>query len=247
MQKGLPLYFSLITFLFFPSMLFAQAGAADTSFVKQSVAEAVQLYNKAVGMQAHLYSGAAYHVPSKPYLEGHQFFKEKAFANGAVYYDGAWFRDVPLLYDVVMDEVVTIHPGSGQSQKLVKQKVEAFALSNHIFIRLHADSTAGTLMREGYYELLYDGEVKALARREKDLQERVTANGLEGKYNNIDRFYLQKAGAYHQVGTKSSVLRVLRDEKKELNKFARVNQLDFRRQRGEAIQKMAQHYDMLKN
>ncbi|GAB3197485.1 hypothetical protein ABID22_003409 [Pontibacter aydingkolensis] len=211
------------------------------------MANAVQTYRSTIGAHALLYNGTEYYVPAKSYAEGHQFFQEKTFQNGSVLYDGAWFEEIPILYDILIDELVTLHPGSSYSQKLVKQKVNSFKLRGHTFVRFDADSAAGTQMQPGFYDMLYNGSIKVFARREKNYQERLSADGREGKYTIEDKFYLWKDGTYQQVGSKSSVLKVLNDEKKNLSKFARANKLKFRSRREEAILKIAQQYDALKN
>jgi hypothetical protein len=224
----------------------AQTVLPDTSFVQQAVAGAVESYSKTVGMQAHLYTGPEYFALSKPHVEGHQFFSEKSFARGAVLYDGVWVEDVPLLYDVVLDEVITIHSNTGFSQMLVKEQVKAFKVFNHSFVHIKSDSLQGATLQPGFYDVLYNGKVQLVAKRKKSLQERASVNGMEGRYDIVDRFYLRKDGAYHQVSNKRSVLKVLQEEKKVLSKFARANKLKFKKERESAIIQIAQHYDTLK-
>lgn len=246
MRKDLlscPVFFAL---LFLPFTVKAQTPSTDTTFLKQAVTAAIQSYRDAVGVQAHLYTGPEYYVTVKPYVDGHQYFLDKSLHDGSVLYDGTWFSEVPLLYDLSADELVTIHQGSGYFQKMVKQKTDAFVLNGHTFVNLKADSAAGSVMEAGFYDLLYNGNVKVFARRRKVLQERATVQGMEGHYDVIDKFFIWKDGVYYPVGRKGSVLKVLRDEKKELNKFARANNLKFRKMREEAITQTVQHYDSLK-
>lgn len=238
--------FIILQFILCAFTAHAQTVLPDTSFVQQAVTGAIESYSKAVGMQAHLYTGPEYSVLSKSHVEGHQFFKQKSFERGSVLYDGVWVVDVPLLYDVVMDEVITIHSNTGFSQMLVKERVEAFKLLDHSFVHIKSDSLNGALLQPGYTDMLYDGKVQLIAKRKKSLQERASVNGMEGRYDIVDRFFIRKDGAYHSVGNRRSVLKVLRDEKKALNKFARANNLKFRKERESAIIKIAQHYDTLK-
>jgi hypothetical protein len=244
MQKNLLPVYSILFFLFSPVLVHAQA---DTSFVRLAVEETMQSYRSAVGLQAHLYNGAEYVVPVKHYVEGHQFFKDKTYQKGQVVYDGSMFVDVPMLYDIMHDELVTVHTGTGLTQKLVKQKVTSFSVHDHKFIHIEADSTTSSSMPSGFYDMLYEGEIRALARREKTLQEKATTGGMEGKFTALDRYFIWKEGTYHQVRSKGSVLRVLKDQKKQLNRFANANKLQFGKGREDAILKLVQHYDTLQN
>lgn len=247
MRKDLLSYPAFFLLFFLPAIAFSQNTQPDTSFLEHSVNNAIQSYRSSVGLQAHLYTGSEYYSPVKTYVTGHQFFNDKVLRKGSVLYDGTWFTDVALLYDVMLDEVVTMHQGTGYFQKLIKQKTDAFVTDNHTFINLKADSVAGTDMNPGFYDLRYDGGVRVLARRKKELQERATIQGMEGEYLIVDRFYIWKEGTYYPVSRKSTVLKVLRDKKKELNKFARINKLRFRKNREEAIVMMAKQYDTLTN
>ncbi|NDK56759.1 hypothetical protein [Pontibacter fetidus] len=246
MRKDLLSYPAFFLLFLLPSIAFSQRTQQDTTFLEHSINDAVQRYRIAVGLQAHLYTGPEYYSPAKHYMTGHQFFNEKLLRKSAVFYDGTWFTDVPLLYDVVLDEVVTIHQGTGYFQKLIKEKTGAFVTDGHTFINLTADSVAGTDMPPGYYDLCYKGSVKVLARRKKEQQERATINGMEGEYLTVDKFYIWKDGIYYPVTRKSTMLKVLQDQKKELNRFARTNNLKFRKNREASIVKLAQLYDTLK-
>ncbi|SIT86420.1 hypothetical protein [Pontibacter indicus] len=238
-----PAYLTLVLFLnLLPFTILAQT---DTSFVSNAVSDALRQYRTAVGVHAHLYNGPEYFVPVKTYVKGHQFYQDKIYQNGAVKYDGTWFEDVPMLYDLVLDELVIVNHGSGQAQRLVKSRVDAFNLHGHNFVRLQADSTTSVSIQPGFYDMLHSGSVQVLMKREKILFERASTEGMEGEYRDIDKFFLVKDGVYHQVSSKRSVMRVLQDQKKPLNKFASANKLRFRKNRENAIVRIAEHYDSL--
>ncbi|WP_133242808.1 hypothetical protein [Pontibacter virosus] len=235
----------LVIIFLIPFLPFAAIAQADSSFVDNAVSNALQQYRTAVGVHAHLYNGPEYHVPVKPHVEGHQFYQDKIYQNGTVKYDGAWFEDVPMLYDLVQDELVIVNHGSGQPQRLVKNRVDAFKLHGHTFVRLQADSTTGSSIQPGFYDLLYSGSVQVLMKREKTLFERASTEGMEGEFRDASNFYLVKDEIYHPVSNKRSVMRVLQDQKKPLNKFASTNKLRFGKEREYAIVKTAEHYDSL--
>lgn len=230
-----------------PVVLQAQTAQPKTDFLQQATASAVKSYQDVIGMQALLYNGSEYKAENKSYLEGHAYFNSKSFEQGTIAYDGVVFTNVPLLYDVVLDEVITVHPVSGLSQKLVKHKISAFNLPNYGFVHLKPEDVDAKVLKPGLYSLLYDGKTKVLLRREKSIQERATAYGMEGKYKGSDKFYIQKDGAFYQVGSKGSALNVFRDEKKQLKKFMREKSINYRANREAALVKIAEHYDSLKN
>lgn len=242
MRKS-PAYLILYLILnLLPITVFAQN---DTSFVRSAVTDALKQYRTAVGLHTHLYNGAEYYVPIKSYVEGHQFYLDKIYQNGAVKYDGAWFEDVPMLYELVQDELLIINNGSGQPQRLVKNRVETFRIQGHTFVRLQPDSTTDLSLKPGFYDLMHDGEIKFFVKREKTLFERASTNGMEGEYRDNSKYYLVKDNVFHQVSNKRSVMRVLQDQRKPLNKFASAHRLRFKKEREFAILKTVKHYETL--
>lgn len=243
-RKSLPEFYFILLLCLLP---FASQAQSDTSFVQVAVSDALLSYKNAIGLHAHLYNGQEYYVPVKPYLEGHQFLEDKIFKEGKIKYDGAWFEAVPMLHDVVQDELIIIHPGSGHPQMLVKKRLEGFEVHGRSFVYLKADSTNHSGMPSGFYNLLYDGDVKLLMRHQKTIHERTSSNGMEGEYKDASRFFLLKNAAYNEVSNKRSVLRVLQDQKKQLNRFASANKLRFKKNREEALLKTVQQYDKLQD
>lgn len=151
-----------------------------------------------------------------------------------------------MLYDLVMDQLLTINQGSGHAQLLVKGRVTSFDFHGHTFVHLQPDSSSTPHIEPGFYDLRFKGKVTDLIiKRGKYLHERATSDGLEGEYRLANKYYILKAGEYHPVSSKASVLRVLQDQKKPLRKFANAQNLQFRKEREDAILQILRHYDSL--
>ncbi|NEM96997.1 hypothetical protein [Pontibacter burrus] len=234
---------AIVVLSFLPTILKAQSKQTDVDFLQQSTASAIKSYHDLVSVQKHLYTGTEYAVVKKNYVKGHQFFLDELPQQGSILYDGAWFENVPLQFDLAMDEVVAIQGGNMYKVKLVKQKIKAFNIGGYAFTHIKHDST-GTIA-PGFYNVLFDGKASFLAKRAKVLQEKATTTGMEGEYRFIDKYYIYKDGAYHQVKSKGSVLRVFREDKKQLSKFLRDNNIKFSGNREDAILSIVQHYESL--
>ena len=242
MNKTLTFLILLVIFPFIPCTAQAQS---DTSFVSSAVTDALKQYRTAIGINTHLFNGTEYYIPSFSGVKGHQFFQEKTFQNGSVKYDGAWFEEVAMLYELVQDELVIVNHSSGYSQRLVKDRVDAFRLQGHTFLRLEADSTTALYIQPGFYDLLFSGNVQVLMKRRKILFERASTDKVEREYRDASKFYIVKDNVYHLVGNKRSVMRVLQDQKRALNKFIKANKFRFSKDRENAITKIAEHYHTL--
>lgn len=232
-------------YFFAASAAFAQSAAADTAFLQHSKAHAVAAYKNALGAQTQLYNGTEYVDYRLPYFEGHQFFTSNVAENGHVFYDGAWYTDVPMLYDVVRDELLIPYSTTGLKMKLIGSKVDTFQLHDHLYVRLKPDSAIAAALQPGFYDLLYSGDTQFLTKRIKQMEDRATQDGMEGEFRNVDKYFIRKDGVYHQVGSKRSVYSVLGDRKKELKKFASSQQLKFRKEKEAAILALVTYYDSL--
>ncbi|MBC6988776.1 hypothetical protein [Hymenobacter sp. BT491] len=225
---------------------FGQIASADSVAVNASEDMIYQQYIDEVENHSHLYNGTEYVNYDKPYIQGDQFFESNLEAAGGIYYDGFYFRNVPLLYDIYVDQLVIKHPASPLKMKLVNEKVKYFVLYGHTFVRLVSDSLTASPIRTGFYDLLFASQVKVLAKRAKDLQERATPTGLEGRFNEIDKFFIEKNKTYYQVGKKYTVVKLFPNKKSDLRKYVRSQKLKFTKNRREdSIVKLVRYYSTL--
>lgn len=117
-------------YFFFASAAFAQNSASDTAFLQRSVKHAMAAYEGAIGVETHLYNGTEYVDYKQPHIKGDQFLISKSVARGKIFYDGTWYTQVPMLYDLVTDEVVLPHNSSGLMMKLISGKIDHFSYTN---------------------------------------------------------------------------------------------------------------------
>ncbi|WP_207431246.1 hypothetical protein [Sabulibacter ruber] len=231
--------------LFSPLHVSAQNANTDAAIIPSPASYPISLYQQATKEESHLLNGPEYVDIRRANREGHPFFLIDEKTPGSVQYDGAFYEGVPLLYDIVLDEVLLARNGL-VLQKLVKEKVAGFQLGGHKFVRVVVPDTASnTALRTGYYDVMHDGTTKLLVKRLKERQELIEDQKVLEKYGPIDKYYIQQGTTYHQVKSGRSVYNVFSDRKKELKKYARTKKFNFRRQREEAILGLVLYYDSL--
>jgi len=207
---------------------------------------ALTLYDSATVESQHLYNGPQYFIYDSP-AEEHQFYLSEEWTSGSVWYDGQLFREVPLLYDIVKDQLVARYKHGFGNVALQSQKVGYFTLPGHTFIRVEADTAKIEGLRTGFYDQLYDGKTRIVARRVKERQQDLSERKVIIKFPEKDVFYLYQAGLYHPIHSKKSVLAFMEDQKRPLKKYLREQTLSFRYNREAAILGMAAYYDQLTN
>ena len=225
------------------NVCFAQQSKTDTAFVAESEKKVSALYTAAIQHQSRLYNGSDY-IIYIPRNEEHPYFEVDDWAYGSVEYWNELYENIPLMYDINTDQIITEH-NRGNPIKLLPEKVQSFTILDHEFVRLSPDNKNN--ITPGFYDRLYDGETKVYARHLKIYRETLNAKEVIPKYDANTRYYVFKDGVYNLVKSKSSVLKVLADKKPELKSFIRKNSVHFKSNRSESIVRIATHYDSLKD
>ncbi|GAB3574338.1 hypothetical protein [Hymenobacter daeguensis] len=239
-----------VTFLLLPGLLaFARPATAQPAAppvdVAATTAVARQQYPGAFANHPELYSGPEYLDYSKPYhaRTGHQFFLSTEKEAGSVAYNQHTFSNVPLNYDVVLDQVVLSPPQSPLTLRLINEKVTGFTIGSHRFTRLVADSASRSVIRTGYYEVLLDSTVQVLARRSKRLQEHINQTFIDVEFTSADKLFIEKAGRYYPVASKSAAMHLFADRSKDMQKYLQEHKLRFSKaQREASIVALAAYY-----
>lgn len=221
-------------------------GVATPGVASPGAQAALALYDSATVESQHLYNGFQYYIYDSPFEE-HQFFRTEDWEIGSVLYAGQLFQGVPLLYDIVKDQLVARYKQGFGNVALQSPKVGYFTLPGHTFVRVEADTGRVEGLRTGFYDQLYTGKTKVVARRAKERQQDLSDRRVVIKFPQKDVFYLYEMGEYHPVRTRKSVLSYLEDQKKPLKKYLRDHNLTFRDDREAAIRGLAAHYDELTN
>ncbi|HEY1212310.1 MAG TPA: hypothetical protein VGE93_01635, partial [Bryobacteraceae bacterium] len=111
----------LQTFLCLCLALSASAQPADTSLPATRAAIFYQAY---IGPDAAIYNGAAYQ-PNYRGIQGDPYFETPNLVSGTIVYEGLTYTHIPLLYDLVRDNLVIADP-NGQTLIVAPGKVQEF-------------------------------------------------------------------------------------------------------------------------
>jgi len=238
------LFFFLCAFL--PAEAWCQL-ASDSSFISSAKKNAHSIYHASLGDQIGLFNGSEY-IEHYDYRspKGFPYFQNDDWIDGTITYDSATYTNVGLLYDLVTDKIVLDMEYSHFKLELVSEKVKSFDIAGHHFVRVVRFKNDSSF-RSGFYDLLYDGKVKAYARRFKERKENAKVTGIEVEYLDKNHYYIFFNDTYHRVRSRQSVLNVFAAKKKELKKKIRSSgrKINFNKNREESIVQVLSLYDEL--
>ena len=228
--------------LFFCFKANAQYNESDSMLYKKAKEYAVSLYHENIKNESGLYNGSQYVVYAQTIQDGIPFFEITEPSNGNVTYWGVEYKNVPLLYDILKGEIITVVPSTNYLIKLNTEKVSSFEVLNHKFIRIAKDSSNKNI-KTGFYDVLYDGQTTVYKKEIKTLNEDLSSGKLRTFILDENAFFIKKNNVFFTVSNKSSLLDILKDKKKEVQEFIRKNKLKIRKDKDNALPKIAAFYD----
>lgn len=223
--------------LAFSSFLFAQQ-SFDSAFT-----QATSVYNNTIGANIHLYNGIEY-IDYDHRITGDPFFQDSYLTNGSIIYDGVFYNNVLLFYDIMRDNVI-IKNYNNSPLLLINEKVAAFSLLGHKFINIQTDSSVSKNSDLGFCDVLSEGYLKLLAKRKKLVVEKTSVQYSESSYTEKDAYYILKDEILYPVSDEKSVLALMKDRKNEVQKFLHQNKIKFRKNPEAAMIKMVNYYNGL--
>jgi len=217
----------------------AQSSIADTSGTAV-IYKAGDVYNQFIEKESRLYNGVE-HLGYLYTIKGYAYWLEK-MKKGTIAYDELEYTNVPMLYDLVKDQVIIMHYNHIIMLGLVSEKVKEFTLADHHFIRL--DSIAHPSLITGFYDEVYKGRLTVLVKRKKFIEERIK-DELEREFLKDDRYFIVKDDAYYAVKSYKTLLTILDNKTTGIKQYLRKNRIKYKKDPETAIAKATAYYDSL--
>jgi hypothetical protein len=204
----------------------------------------VAAYQKAIGLHSQLYRGAIYEFYDVRSISGPYFKDTVQLVNGSVTYYGTSYKNIPLIYDLNLKQVITLLYDKSTKYAFLSEGISDFDLYGHHFISFVPDEQ-NKKMDAGFYDELYNNKLQLLVKRSKSGQfESLTAKRV---YYLKNSYYIKKDGIYHSVSTKGQLLNLLGDKKKELKKYLKDSGIDYTDNKEQAMVRLLAYYDRITN
>ncbi|WP_411030553.1 hypothetical protein [Spongiimicrobium sp. 3-5] len=180
-------------------------------------------FDEAVGMEnTGLVNGVVYDEKYRMINEKTKFFLSREFLPGSVTYDGQTYYDLELKFDVFDEDVLLKLPNrlGGITLKLIKDKVDAFVIDGHRFVKLNAKDSEEKTLSE-FYEVMNNSSAFTLFKkhRKKDFN-RKDQRKIYFEFVDIRGvFVLLYNNTYYSISKKKDVIEIFPEYKKEIDAF----------------------------
>lgn len=210
----------LLFLVFFPitNEIFAQDGA-----------DLEANYRNNITLDQEVISGGYFVDPPKEY-EGHPYFITKNFEPSEITINGLNYKEVPLLYNIWEDQVLTFHPIHKQKILIRSDKINAFTLQLDTpvsFVRLQ-DNPSYSHHGSGIYESLGDGPARLLIKHRKLTRSKREVSIFTKEFYEDQDYFLKKNGEVLKVVKRKQAIDFLTLEKKAVKRLSRASNLYFR-------------------
>jgi len=168
--------------------------------------------------------------------KGTYYLESDTFYRGNLVYNGKRYVDLALNLNAHSDELYIRMPQYNSSSVLLKDHVESFTLDQMEFVHLVKEKCPG-VPQEGYYQILFSGKkISVLKRTLKRMNASTSVNEMSFShvFEEDIYYYIVQNGIFHPVKRRSSLLKVLGDKRKELNRHIRKHKLGFGKDEREA-------------
>lgn len=229
----------LIALIVFSAAAYAQVNPKSKSNSEERFIP--QLYDSIVGGNLRIYTGKKFSEPfSKKLLEGSLYYGDDDWTDGILGYQGQEYANVTMRYHTLLDKLIILKPQGYDGIEIPGVNIDYFTLHNTRFERL-------SLPQEGYYAILYKGDISIFAHHHTTWSEKIVDKNVVTELKARQKYYIRKNDTVTQVKSKNSVMKVLAEQKTELKKFLRQEKIIFSQSREFALRELGKEFDRLQN
>lgn len=214
----------------FPSFLFFLILSSFTNVVFGQVADGLEAsYRNNITFDQEVVSGGYFVDPPKEF-EGHPYFFTKNFELSEITINGLTYHEVPILYNIWKDQVLTFQPIHKQKILIRADKIDAFTIHLETplsFVRLE-DNPSYSHHGSGIYEYVGVGPSRVLIKHRKLTKPKREYSIYSEVFYETQDYFLQKNAEILKVSSRKQAIDFLDLEKKETRKLTNASNLDFR-------------------
>jgi len=177
-------------------------------------------------------------------ISNHPYYVSDQYQQGTLSFDGVEYHGVSMRLNVASEELIVSLPGRFFNVIVPRDRLD-YAILNSYPLFYNGYAVKENSLPEGYFLLIHKGNNSVLRRETAFLSEQITGRSLNRFFAKKVRYYIYKDGQYHSVDSKGALLKLFKNQKKELNRFIKQQNLNFRNSTEYAIVSVVEYYEKL--
>jgi hypothetical protein len=222
----------------------AQIRNPDSVFLAKLVQLQNAKFQAYVNTNAPIYNGTSY-IKYWNKVIGHPYFKTDQFQNADINYQNFSYRDIPLKYDLVKNQLVILNASKEFEMALINDHIADFTINNHFFIKINNDSTHSYNPGPGFYELVYLGNSPVIVKYTKRVEASLKAEENTSSFAAYTKYFAFANHEYHEINSSADFLSLHKDQRGLLKKYLRKEKLNFSKDPSKTLILMASYFDTI--
>jgi hypothetical protein len=212
--------------IFMLPVLSASAQGQSSQPPAASRAGLISAYQTLAGHESRLYNGIR-RTPYDPKMIGSAFFPADSPMIASVYYDGMYFDNVAMQFDLYRQELVVLHFSQFRFS-LLPEKTISFSVAGHHFVHHGINQADRKLVPPGFYDHLYDGHSAILAHRFVFITKKVT-NDIILTFVPKTEFYVRRHGVFVSCNNRRAAFRLFGQSGKQVRRHLQSKKIRFKK------------------
>jgi hypothetical protein len=230
-KKGTIIRIYIVAFIYFSASAISKC---QESIEKSILSNFSGIYNDPSG-----YLNGRRNTFIYPPAIGNPWFMMAGQVNSMLETEKGTYHDLLLSYDILNDELIlTFRDTAGMESIMInKNIIYSFSLFGVRFVNLDA----GLLPESGFYEEVYNGNLKFYIKHKKILIRQSGPVQYEYRYKTLK--YLVRDNKYYLVNNNRALLKTLGDKKSEVKSFLQEHQILVRSASNNELISVLKHYE----
>ena len=201
----------------------------------------IRRYQEATGVSAALYNGKV-SIPYVKQATNHPYFQSANHTRGKLCYNRVVYEDILLRIDLFRDEVTVMFPDLPHRIVLDNAKIQYAIVHGATFVV----SDSGSDANQKLLVLLHNGSIPVFRRYRVTLfEETMSFRSLTRSFKTQMQCAVGIDGEFYTVKNKNALFKLFPDRKKELNEYAKLHKLNFKKQLEQAVIDLVEYYETL--
>ena len=193
-------------------------------------------YLREAGDRAEMFVGKMETGYASTVFINHPYWLSDEFLVGEVRYKGMLYKNVLLRYDAFLNQLVVKTPEKQANVYIPMHAVEGFSIGGLVYAK-HDDEFMAVHYDGSHMELLEQMRVK--------MKENMNHENLQYEFKRNVNYYLLNDGRMYEVTNMRSVLKLYPGLEKELKRFSKMNNVNFKENRQSSLVSLVKYADEL--